>query len=117
VAAVDHADCTGGRDRDPARTRVTVAGRLGVRGRGAARVRRVHVADAPAARGSGNRAACWRLAAAAQADRIAAAAADCRRHQWACRSMIEWHVLTGEYPPQPGGVSDYTRQVARGLAN
>jgi glycosyltransferase involved in cell wall biosynthesis len=30
--------------------------------------------------------------------------------------MIEWHVLTGEYPPQPGGVSDYTRQVARGLA-
>jgi len=30
--------------------------------------------------------------------------------------MIEWHVLTGEYPPQAGGVSDYTRQVARGLA-
>jgi glycosyltransferase involved in cell wall biosynthesis len=29
--------------------------------------------------------------------------------------VIEWHVLTGEYPPQPGGVSDYTRQVARGL--
>jgi glycosyltransferase involved in cell wall biosynthesis len=27
-----------------------------------------------------------------------------------------WIVLTGEYPPQPGGVSDYTRLVARGLA-
>jgi glycosyltransferase involved in cell wall biosynthesis len=29
--------------------------------------------------------------------------------------MIEWHILTGEYPPQPGGVSDYTRLVAGGL--
>lgn len=28
----------------------------------------------------------------------------------------EWHILTGEYPPQPGGVSDYTRNIARGLA-
>jgi Glycosyl transferases group 1 len=28
----------------------------------------------------------------------------------------EWHVITGEYPPQPGGVSDYTRIVASGLA-
>lgn len=27
-----------------------------------------------------------------------------------------WHIVTGEYPPQPGGVSAYTRQVARGLA-
>jgi glycosyltransferase involved in cell wall biosynthesis len=27
-----------------------------------------------------------------------------------------WAILTGEYPPQPGGVSDYTRLVARGLA-
>ena len=27
-----------------------------------------------------------------------------------------WHILTGEYPPQPGGVSDYTRLVASGLA-
>jgi glycosyltransferase involved in cell wall biosynthesis len=27
-----------------------------------------------------------------------------------------WHLLTGEYPPQPGGVSDYTYHVARGLA-
>lgn len=26
-----------------------------------------------------------------------------------------WHVLTGEYPPQSGGVSDYTRQLARRL--
>jgi len=27
-----------------------------------------------------------------------------------------WAILTGEYPPQPGGVSDYTRLVAEGLA-
>jgi glycosyltransferase involved in cell wall biosynthesis len=27
-----------------------------------------------------------------------------------------WHLLTGEYPPAPGGVSDYTRSVARALA-
>jgi glycosyltransferase involved in cell wall biosynthesis len=27
-----------------------------------------------------------------------------------------WAILTGEYPPDPGGVSDYTRLVARGLA-
>ncbi len=30
-------------------------------------------------------------------------------------SAPAWHVLTGEYPPQPGGVSDYTRQVALAL--
>ena len=30
--------------------------------------------------------------------------------------MTDWAVLTGEYPPQPGGVSDYARLVARGLA-
>jgi glycosyltransferase involved in cell wall biosynthesis len=28
-----------------------------------------------------------------------------------------WHLLTGEYPPQPGGVSDYTRLLARRLAD
>lgn len=27
-----------------------------------------------------------------------------------------WHILTGEYPPQAGGVGDYTAQVAAGLA-
>ncbi len=27
-----------------------------------------------------------------------------------------WHLITGEYPPQPGGVSDYTRLIARELA-
>lgn len=26
-----------------------------------------------------------------------------------------WHLLTGEYPPQPGGVSDYTALLAAGL--
>jgi glycosyltransferase involved in cell wall biosynthesis len=29
--------------------------------------------------------------------------------------VTDWHILTGEYPPQPGGVSDYTRLVAQGL--
>lgn len=33
------------------------------------------------------------------------------------RTAVAWHILTGEYPPQPGGVSDYTRLVARGLAD
>jgi glycosyltransferase involved in cell wall biosynthesis len=27
-----------------------------------------------------------------------------------------WHILTGEYPPQTGGVSDYTAQIAGELA-
>ena len=27
-----------------------------------------------------------------------------------------WHIVTGEYPPTAGGVSDYTRSVATGLA-
>lgn len=27
-----------------------------------------------------------------------------------------WHILTGEYPPALGGVSDYTRAIARALA-
>ena len=30
--------------------------------------------------------------------------------------MHHWHIITGEYPPQLGGVSDYTRLVAHGLA-
>jgi Glycosyl transferase 4-like domain len=30
--------------------------------------------------------------------------------------MTRWAILTGEYPPQPGGVSDYTRLVATGLS-
>jgi glycosyltransferase involved in cell wall biosynthesis len=30
--------------------------------------------------------------------------------------MTNWAILTGEYPPDPGGVSDYTRVIARGLA-
>lgn len=29
---------------------------------------------------------------------------------------MNWHILTGEYPPQPGGVSDYTAMVAAALA-
>lgn len=29
---------------------------------------------------------------------------------------MRWYILTGEYPPASGGVSDYTRQVAEGLA-
>ncbi len=30
--------------------------------------------------------------------------------------MAEWHIITPEYPPQLGGVGDYTRLVAEGLA-
>lgn len=30
--------------------------------------------------------------------------------------VTSWEILTGEYPPQPGGVSDYTRRLAQGLA-
>jgi glycosyltransferase involved in cell wall biosynthesis len=33
------------------------------------------------------------------------------------RAVVAWQMLTGEYPPQPGGVSDYTRLMARGLAD
>ena len=29
---------------------------------------------------------------------------------------MRWHIVTGEYPPQVGGVADYTRAVAHGLA-
>ena len=32
-------------------------------------------------------------------------------------SRMTWALITGEYPPQRGGVSDYTRLVARGLAS
>lgn len=28
---------------------------------------------------------------------------------------MEWHIITGEYPPQLGGVSDYTYQVSQAL--
>src|SRR5207247_3879645 len=31
-------------------------------------------------------------------------------------AIPEWHIITSEYPPQPGGVSDYTRMVATRLA-
>jgi len=30
---------------------------------------------------------------------------------------VAWAIITGEYPPQTGGVSDYTSQVALALAN
>src|SRR5262245_19583227 len=29
---------------------------------------------------------------------------------------MRWDILTGEYPPTPGGVSRYTSQVAEGLS-
>jgi hypothetical protein len=32
------------------------------------------------------------------------------------RLHVQRHIITSEYPPQPGGVSDYTRLVAEGLA-
>src|ERR1039458_7660687 len=30
--------------------------------------------------------------------------------------MSSWHLITGEYPPELGGVADYSRLVARGLS-
>jgi glycosyltransferase involved in cell wall biosynthesis len=30
--------------------------------------------------------------------------------------LTTWHIISGEYPPQSGGVADYTRLVALGLA-
>ena len=30
--------------------------------------------------------------------------------------MTPWHIITGEYPPAPGGVSDYSEAIAAGLA-
>jgi glycosyltransferase involved in cell wall biosynthesis len=32
------------------------------------------------------------------------------------RKVLEWHLITPEYPPRLGGVSDYTCQLAAGLA-
>jgi glycosyltransferase involved in cell wall biosynthesis len=29
---------------------------------------------------------------------------------------MDWHIVTSEYPPQPGGVSDYTKLIASRLA-
>jgi len=29
---------------------------------------------------------------------------------------VEWHLVTGEYPPQPGGVGDYTYLLAKALS-
>ena len=37
--------------------------------------------------------------------------------QPASAQATDWHILTGEYPPQPGGVADYTRLVAQALAD
>ena len=31
--------------------------------------------------------------------------------------MSTWHIITSEYPPDVGGVSDYTRHIADGLAH
>lgn len=41
---------------------------------------------------------------------------DCRNGNSEALALSEWHLITSEYPPQPGGVSDYTRLVASALA-
>ncbi len=33
------------------------------------------------------------------------------------RPVATWHILTGKYPPHPGGIADYTAMVATGLAS
>lgn len=35
----------------------------------------------------------------------------------ASRSRLPWHIITCEYPPQSGGVSDYTYILAKGIAS
>src|SRR5262245_332789 len=37
--------------------------------------------------------------------------------QTAVTTSTAWHLLSSEYPPDRGGVSDYTRQLARGLSS
>src|SRR4051812_9182616 len=50
------------------------------------------------------------------ANPVATRLANSRAGDLAAEPMITWAILTGEYPPAPGGVSDYTRLVAQGLA-
>jgi glycosyltransferase involved in cell wall biosynthesis len=40
---------------------------------------------------------------------------DCQKGSSSLSLSIHWAILTGEYPPQPGGVSDYTKLVAHEL--
>src|SRR6266850_5202914 len=32
------------------------------------------------------------------------------------RGRTSWHIITGEFPPQPGGVSDYCSQLTAALS-
>ncbi len=41
----------------------------------------------------------------------------CGLDKHAEEAVAGWHVITGEYAPEPGGVSDYTHLIARGLVN
>jgi glycosyltransferase involved in cell wall biosynthesis len=66
-------------------------------------------ADAAAGRGDGG--GKGMSIALAERDAHHAAAAT------AAPARLTWHIVTGEFPPQPGGVSDYTEMVARGLAD
>jgi glycosyltransferase involved in cell wall biosynthesis len=47
---------------------------------------------------------------------MSARSAAVRRASTAPADATHWHIVTGEYPPQPGGVSDYTRLIACALA-
>jgi glycosyltransferase involved in cell wall biosynthesis len=37
-------------------------------------------------------------------------------NRFGAEALPRWHIITGEYPPQPGGVADYTYLVAHDLA-
>jgi glycosyltransferase involved in cell wall biosynthesis len=52
-------------------------------------------------------------------DQVSRSASDLPRSAGAVSvpAPVHWQMLTGEYPPQPGGVSDYSRLVAHALAD
>src|SRR5579863_1036260 len=50
------------------------------------------------------------------ANRIVSVPVPAQNEDSSVQTRTQWHLITPEYPPQFGGVSDYSRQVAAGLA-